>query len=109
MWCLRCPLFPVCGECSGAVVGIVDCEMLTQPDQGGVAPQKAGAKTVERAEVEFAGAGDERLNAMPHFICGFVGKREGDNLSGRDALLRQIRNPVRDHPGFSTTGAGKDQ
>jgi hypothetical protein len=52
----------------------------------------------------------QSLNALAHLVCGFVRKRDSENIPGWNILLGdQIRNAMRDHSRFARTCSGEDE
>ena len=49
------------------------------------------------------------LNTLLHLPGALVGKRQGQYMPGRDALLQQVGNPVGKHTRFAGPGAGYHQ
>ena len=47
------------------------------------------------------------LQPIPHLVGRFVGEGKSENLSRRNALLEQIRDPVGNNPCFPTARAGQ--
>ena len=91
-----------------AVVRIVDRVVLVQAHQRRVSPQQAGAERMERPH-PHASALRQPLDALPHLVGRLVGERQGQDLTGRDAVQQQVRDAVRDDPRLAAAGAGQDQ
>ena len=53
--------------------------------------------------------GDKRFDAMSHFLCGLIGKRQAEDISRRDASLNQARDAMCDDSRLTGSGASKDQ
>ena len=49
------------------------------------------------------------LDALPHLVGRLVGKRQGQDLTGRDTVQQQVCDAVRDDPRLAAAGAGQDQ
>ena len=85
-----------------AVVGIVDGEVAGVTDLGCFHPEDLGEDAVEGSHPNVARICTHYLlNPRPHFLGGLVGKSEGEDVEGVDALVHQMRNAVRKHPGFA--------
>ena len=101
-------LFQHSAEHLPAVGRVVDGEILAQPDQGRVLPQQPGTKPMKRAHPDRL-AGGQSLDALPHFVGGLVGERQGQDLPGRDAVVQELGDAMGDDPGFSAARPGQDR
>jgi len=57
----------------------------------------------------LAGRGDKLGNALMHFPCGLVGKRDSQDIPRRNPALDHVRNAMRNHASLARTRPGKDQ
>ena len=93
------------------VRGVVDRERRAEPDARGVGPQNACAGGVEGHHPHPGRVAPEQpVDALRHLPRGLVGEGDRQNRARRGAaLLHEMRDSVRQHPGFAGTRAGDDQ
>jgi len=91
-----------------AVVGVVDGEVLLQPDQRSVLPQQPGAETMERANPNGRIAG-EPLDAAAHLVSGFIREGQSKNLLAGNALFQQPGDTMRHHARLAAARSRQDQ
>ena len=97
------------GEAHGVGL-VVDRELARVAEPVGVGPQHAHARRVERADPHRAGdRADERGDALAHLVGGLVGERDGEDPRGVHALVDEVGDAVREHPGLAGAGAGDDE
>ena len=49
------------------------------------------------------------IHAVAHFLGGFIGKGNRQDVPRRDAFFNEVSNTGRDHPGFAASGPSEDQ
>lgn len=98
---------------AGLIVVIVNGEVVREAGGGCFAAKEASAKGVERGNPNIggvaAGGAQEVGDAPAHLLGGFVGEGYGENVSGGNALLDEVRDAIGDDARFSGAGAGEDQ
>ena len=89
---------------------VVDRELARVAEAVGVGPQDPHARRVERAHPHRAGdRADERGDALAHLVGRLVGERDGEDPRRVHALVDEVGDAVREHPGLARPGAGDDQ
>ncbi len=91
-----------------AVVSVVDGVVRVQAHQRSVASQQPSAERMERAH-PHAAAGDQTLDARPHFVRGLVGESQRQHTPRRDPLLEHVGDAMRDDSRLAAAWSGQDQ
>ena len=92
---------------------VVDCKRARKAftadlKRFNVATQYAYAKAMERRKRRPCErrVADDFLDALCHFLCGFVGEGDGEDVIRADAaLFNQVRDAMSDDAGFAAAGA----
>ncbi len=82
--------------------------MGRQPDIAAKSSEKTGTVTVKGTHPNGMIA-NELVQASPHFVAGFIGKSQGEDRVGCDALENQVGDTMRDNPRFSRAWSGKGE
>ena len=82
--------------------------MLGQSNLGRVLAQQPRTKPVKCAEPDRLPR-HQSLDAAAHFVGGFVGEGERDDLARKHALVQQMSDSVRDDPSFSAARPGNNK
>ena len=83
-----------------SITGIIDDKIALVHASGLNLPaQKTGAEGMKGTEPDFLGIRSNHvLHTLPHLSCRLVGKGDGQNTVGGNAMLQQVGNPVGKHP-----------
>ena len=95
------------------IVVVEDREIVGQACGCGFAAKQACAERMERGKPwavrRDAGAKKEVRDTCLHFLCGFVGERDGEDIFRGDAFRNEICHAECDGARFAGTGAGKNE
>ena len=86
-----------------AVVGVVNGEVAVDLQAVGVLAQQIGAEAMKGAD-HHAVAGNQGLDALPHFARRLVGEGDRQNVAGPDALLQQPGDSASDDARLAAAG-----
>ena len=89
---------------------VVDAEAARVSEPVGVGAQDPHAGGVERADPHLPGDRPDQLrHALAHLLGGLVGERDREDLHRVHALVDEVRDAMREHPGLAGAGAGDDE
>jgi hypothetical protein len=72
--------------------------------------QNTHTRRVKRADPHLLGNWPNKcLHAIAHFLSGFVGERNSQNMHGVRAMSNEIRDALRKHSGFARTGTSNNE
>jgi hypothetical protein len=99
------------GDHTLGVLLVVDREVLTEAQMGGLVAQEPGAARVEGHDPHVVGDGrpDQEADALAHLARGLVRERDGQHLTRTHARAQEVGHAVGDDASLARSGAGDDE